>query len=237
MASVAASEQIRSAYGVFWKKPKHGETRPPIPPVLANVSLTISHTFATRMRVRLMKQMAKLHQAANPEFSVFVTNFLPRPTLKIRHPGGRVDSYTFVESIKRLGHHLSKEFLIGEADYAKSNISPENLVPYFLVLSPDLIQPPQPPTPVPSVSTRSQASKRAADQLVTPTTKKAKNRGRKNKGKSTPTGQTETTTTSNAFAVLSSPDATTAAAANRSFSANVASNDVSANLDSSGANE
>ena len=70
MTSVEASEKIRSAYGMFWRKPKSGKPQTPLPQLLTNVSITISLTFATRIRVKLMKQMAKLHQAANPEYSV-----------------------------------------------------------------------------------------------------------------------------------------------------------------------
>ena len=216
MGTTDASEKIRTAFGMFWRKPRSGQAKTPIPPVLSNVSITISHTFATRVRVKIMKQMAKLHQTANPELSVFVTNYLPRPTLKIKHHGGRIDSYTYVESIKRFGHHLTREFLVSETEYARSNISLENLVPYFLVLSPDLIQTPQPPTPVPAPATRAQASKRGADQPITSEGKKLRPRQGRGKGAKGAKGQPATPASSstsqhlatdNPFAVLTSPEA------------------------------
>lgn len=213
MANVEASERIRNAYGSFWKKPAPGKARIPIPPILSNVSIAISHTFATRIRVKLMKEMAKHHQAANPEIGVFVTNFLPRPAFKIRHPGGRIDSYSFVDAIKRFGHHLSRDFLVAETAYAKTNIQLDHLIPYFLVLSPDLVLPSQPPTPLTTV-TRSQAAKRTAESTVTPQSKKPKGgRGKsrnKGKGKATPAPGPST----NQFAPLASPEAE---ATDRSF--------------------
>ena len=90
MGSVEASERIRSAYGAFWKKPRPGQAKAPIPAILSYISIGISHTFGTRMRVRIMKQMARRHQESNPELQVFVTSFLPRPTLKIKQQGIKI---------------------------------------------------------------------------------------------------------------------------------------------------
>lgn len=215
MASVEASAKIRDAYGAFWRKPKPGSAKPPIPAILNNVSISISHTFATRVRVKLMKQMAKLHQAANPDLNVFVTSFLPRPNLRIRHSGNRVDSYTFVEAIKRFGHHLTRDFLISETKYAKSNVSIDHLVPYFLVLSPDLILPSQPATP--ATQAKSQAPKRSAENPANSVSKKAKAK-RKGRKVSTPAVITRSQPTSiaNQFDALASPDAL----AESSFNAN-----------------
>lgn len=154
-----------------------------------------------------MKEMAKLHQASNPELGVFVTNYLPRPAFKVRHLGGRIESYSFVEAVRRFGHHLSRDFLVAETSYARTNIPLDHLIPYFLVLSPDLIVPAQPPSP--SVAfTRSQAAKRSAESTVTPTSKKSKGRGKgKAKGKGQGTAATEqTTTTSNQFQPLANSE-------------------------------
>ena len=112
MASVEDSQRIRDAYGSFWRKPKAGKAAPAIPQLLADISISISQTFATRIRCKLMKQMAKLHQAANPELAVFVTSYLPRPQLKVRHPGGRVDSYTFVDGCQCLHFFHPSNFVL-----------------------------------------------------------------------------------------------------------------------------
>ena len=138
---------IRSTFGGYWKKAVKGQTKAPLPPALNNISLTISHTFATRVRVRILRQISKLHQSANPELSVFVTNYLPRPTLKVRATSGKIDTFTYVSAVKRFSHHLSREFLIEETKFAKNSMSMDSLLPYFLVLSPDLILPPNPQTP------------------------------------------------------------------------------------------
>ena len=71
--------EIRSTFGSYWKKAPKGQVKKVLPKELNNISLTISHTFASRVRVKILKEMAKLHQAANPDLSVFVTNYLPRP--------------------------------------------------------------------------------------------------------------------------------------------------------------
>lgn len=98
--------------------------------------------------------MAKLHQAANTEISAFVTNYLPRPVLRIRQSAVKVDSFSYVEAIRRFGHYLTPEFLAEESKYAKPNVGLENLRPMFLVLSADLIQSGNIPSPANQASTQ-----------------------------------------------------------------------------------
>ena len=211
MGSVEDSEKIRAAYGAFWRRPKAGQTAPPIPQLLSEISISISHTFATRIRCKILKQMAKLHQAANPELSAFVTSYLPRPNLKVRRPGGRVESYNYVEAVKRFGHHLTQDFLASEADYARSTIGLDYLTPYFLVLSPDHVLPAQPPTPATGAS---KGSKRALEQVNDSATKKTRGRGGqrggRGRGKATnpaaATPQAVPGSSINQFAALTSPD-------------------------------
>jgi len=170
---------IRGTFGGYWKKAPKGQTKAPIPQQLNNISLTISHTFATRIRVRILRQIAKLHQSANPELSVFVTNYLPRPTLKVRAASGKIDTFNYVSAIKRFSHHLSRDFLVEEAKFAKNNMSMDSLLPHFLVLSPDLILPPNPTTPAPGAPPRMtrQAAKRNSEDFVTPLGRKVPKTG------------------------------------------------------------
>jgi len=224
LESKEASALVRNTFGRYWKKAQPGVAKPALPQLLSNISITISHTFATRIRVRILKQMAKLHQAANPDLSVFVTNYLPRPSLKVRASSGKIDTYFYVEAIKRFGHHLKSDFLIEEAKYAKGHISLDALLPHFLVLSPDLIAPPNPLTPAPTAPTRStrqgkpgtarKAPKRGSDDSVTPRGKKGVKSAKKPKGPAKgragqpSQGTSSTLATSNQFSALASPGAT-----------------------------
>ena len=184
METVKASELIRSAYGAFWRKPRPGKAKPQIPPILAHISITICQTFSTRIRVRILKQMAKRHQEANPDLNVFVTNFLPRPTLKVRQQGGgRVSTYTYVEAVKRFGHHLTRDFLVAEASYARPNVPLDCLTPYFLVLSPDMVQKSNPQTPPSQGPARSKPVKRGLEQEPSTASKKSKGKARGKGGK------------------------------------------------------
>jgi len=226
LESATAAGKVRAAFGAYWKST--GRTPPPqIPRELAKVSISISHTFPTRVRVRILKQIAKLHKAANPALSCFVTSYLPRPQLKIRQPDGRMTSYTYVEAVQRFSHHLTRDFLISEASYAKTNIRADNLTSHFLILSPDLVQPANPITPVAQVNTQ----KRPADQLASPASKKVasgkgKGKGKGQKGKATAPGTAPAISTAkasgppipvgNSFSALGSPDP--ALLTNRSFS-------------------
>jgi len=207
MDSVSTSAKIRQAFGAFFKGRKAGSAAPPLPKELTKISINISHTFTTRVRVRIMKQIAICHQAVNPDYNCFVTNFLPRPVLKIKPPAGKVDAYTFVEAVKRFSHHLTPEFLKAEATYAKG-VGIDKLLPTFLVLSPDLIQPALALTPAPAP-----AVKRTADQMEDPPaagpTKKGKGKGRgkgATKSQKTVTINTRSAVLStNQFAALASP--------------------------------
>jgi len=213
MKSIEISAKAREAFGAFFKGRRSGQTGPALPAALTKISINISHTFATRVRVRILKQIAICHQAANPDYKVFVTNYLPRPCLKVKFPSGKVDPFTYVEAVRRFGHYLSKDFLRSESTYAKG-VGLEKLVPTFLILSPDYILPSITLTPGPP------PTKRTADQMAEPEAagpaKKGKNKG-KGKGKKQVTlnapqtrsnkqqSSSSAILTSNQFEVLASP--------------------------------
>jgi len=212
MDSVTTSAEIREAFGAFFKGKKRGSAVPPLPKELTKISINNSHTFQTRVRVRIMKQLATCHQAVNTDLSCFVTSYHPRPLLKIRHPSGKVDAFSFVESIRRFSQYLTDDFRKAETTYAKG-VGLDKLIPTFLVLTPDLIQPSITHTPGSTT-----AVKRTAEMMEGSTTtfvpaKKGKGK-RKGKGKQSgasgvvtrsgdaPSGSVPT---SNPFEVLASP--------------------------------
>jgi hypothetical protein len=65
MYTPSDSQSIRDAYGLFWRK-KSGKK---MPDALKGVSITNVLTFSTRVRLRLLREVCHLHQAANPGLS------------------------------------------------------------------------------------------------------------------------------------------------------------------------
>ncbi len=137
MESVAESRAIRDGLGQFWRK-KSGKR---LPDALKGVTIANSTTFPTRVRVRLLKEIARRHSIANPELTCFVTNCYPRPELKIRSRKNPMVALTYSEAIVKLPHHLTNEFLIELYEYARTVLPDEEIVERFLVLSPDLLKP------------------------------------------------------------------------------------------------
>lgn len=137
MPSVSDSRAIRDAFGQFWRK-KSGKH---LPDGLKGITIANCTTFPTRVRVRLLKELARKHTLANPELSCFVTNYYPRPELKIRNKRAPMVTMTYSEAVVRLSHHLTAEFLVELYGYAKTALSEEEIVKRFLILTPDLLKP------------------------------------------------------------------------------------------------
>jgi len=89
----------------------------------------------------LLKELARKHTIANPELTCFVTNYYPRPELKIRSKRSPMVTLTYSEAVVRMPHHLSNEFLVELYQYARSVLPDEEIVERFLVISPDLLKP------------------------------------------------------------------------------------------------
>jgi hypothetical protein len=143
MTSQDASQAIRDAYGLFWRK-KSGRR---LPPELKGISFSNATTFPTRVRLRLLKELCRKHQLANPNLSCFVTSYLARPELKIRDRKGLVTSLSYTEAIQQLPHHLTLSFLQDLYQYAKTNLPEKEVIERFLILTPDLLlgETPEPP--------------------------------------------------------------------------------------------
>jgi hypothetical protein len=89
--------------------------------------------------MRLLKELCRRHQAANPNLSCFVTSYLARPELKIRDRRGMVTSLSYTKAIQQLSHHLTHSFLLDLYQFAKTNLPEAEIVERFLVLTPDLL--------------------------------------------------------------------------------------------------
>ncbi len=182
MMFASDSQAIRDAYGLFWRK-KSGRR---LPDGLKGISLSNVTTFPTRVRVRLLKEICHLHQAANPTVSCFVTNYNPRPELKIRDRKGPLVSYTYSKVISKLAYHLSLDFLKELYHYARTNLPEEEVAERFLILSSDLLctstgdlismsvdegagttPPPPVPNPVPDISVSAPGQPSSSTPLFT----------------------------------------------------------------------
>jgi hypothetical protein len=141
MMSMSDSQSIRDAYGLFFRK-KSGKK---MPNILKGISISNVTTFSTRVRVRLLKEVCRKHQLANPTVSCFVTAYLPRPELKIRDRKGPLTSLSYTKTVQKMSHHLSYEFLRDLTIFARTNLPEEEISERFLVLHPDLLSasPPQ----------------------------------------------------------------------------------------------
>ncbi len=140
MTTPWGSQAIRDAYGLFWRK-KSGRR---LPPDLKGISFSNATTFPTRVRLRLLKELYRKHQLANPTLSCFVTSYLARPELKIRDRRGMITSLTYTKAIQQLPQHLSLTFLQDLYKYAKTNLPEKEILERFLILTPDLLLGSQP---------------------------------------------------------------------------------------------
>jgi hypothetical protein len=135
MYSAGASQAIRDAFGLFWRK-KSGKR---LPPELKGISFTNATTFPTRVRLWLLKELCHRHQLSNPNLSCYVTSYLARPELKIRDQRGMVTSLTYVQAVQQLPHHFTLSFLRDLYQYARTNLPEKEVIERFLILTPDLL--------------------------------------------------------------------------------------------------
>lgn len=198
MGSVNSSNQVRRAYGSYWAS----SSKKAIPPALNNISISISHTPATRIRVRMMKEMVKRHLAANPDsnLKMFVNNYEPRPVIKLKAQKSAMKTYSFVEAVQSFGHLLSPEFLTATTKAAIGAVSKSKVVSTFLLLNPDFVNDnPNANTPVKTVAAGAseaggvESAPEEEDVLVNTQTKGVK-RGRKTVPGSSKRANTTTTT-------------------------------------------
>jgi hypothetical protein len=135
MYTAGASQAIRDAFGLFWRK-KSGKH---LPPELKGISFTNATTFSTRVRLGLLKELCCRHQLSNPNLSCYVTRYLARPELKIRDRKGMVTSLTYIQAVQQLPHHFTLSFLRDLYQYPRTNLPEKEVIERFLVLTPDLL--------------------------------------------------------------------------------------------------
>ena len=108
--SAVASQRIRDLYSGFFRHDRPVQ----LPERLKGVSIKNKVTLATRVRVRIMQELASNYQTSNPGSVAKVQGFISRPILMINHPRGsseRPQSYHFVEAVTKLKAVLSDDSL------------------------------------------------------------------------------------------------------------------------------
>jgi hypothetical protein len=101
MASVQDARQVRKKFGAFFKG---GEDHRP--PHLKSLSIANRVTPDTKIRISLMKLLAKKYKDSNPGSKAQVIGYESRPLLKIIPPQGasdrRVRTFNYVEAVTTL---------------------------------------------------------------------------------------------------------------------------------------
>ena len=141
--------EIRAKFGTYFSGGKDSR-----PPGLSSISVQNSVTKGTRIRISIMKLIAKRYLAANPDAKAQVIGYNPRPVLKLTpSPSSkdrRIRSFNFIEAIQKFPTTFTDEE-IGPLTKRAYSSFPNQLRSVFVVLSDDF----------PGLGSRSR-SKRAA---------------------------------------------------------------------------
>ena len=109
--STAASERIRELYSGFFRRANAIQ----LPQGFRGISVRNKVTLATRIRIRILQQIANTYLASNPGATVDVRGYQSRPVLVTTPPRGAPNSrqmtYNFVEACKSLSTAFSDDAL------------------------------------------------------------------------------------------------------------------------------
>ena len=172
MPSVAESKAIRTKFGSFFLGGR-GDQRPT---ELKPYSIKNRVTPETKIRISVLKLLAKRYRDSNPGSKVQVIGYDPRPTIKITPPQDasdrRVKTFNYVEAVKALPVNLS----LADVAPIVRRINPRlsgQIRSIFVILSDDQYHKRGPqPAPggqpaAPSTESSSNGQSEAADQSET----------------------------------------------------------------------
>ena len=135
VSSTASALAIRSKFGTFFAGGKDNR-----PPSLSGISVQNSVTKATRIRISILKLLAKRYEASNPGGKARVIGYQPRPLLKLFPPAAskdkRVRSLNYVEAVQKLPTHFTEAEVESITRRAYASF-PNQLRSLFIVLSDD----------------------------------------------------------------------------------------------------
>lgn len=139
MASVDDSRAIRRKFGAFFRGSKDGR-----PDHFKNISVKNKVTPDTKIRISLLKLMAKRYKDSNPGSKVQVIGYEPRPVLKIIPPTGSSDRRTRVYNYIEACRSFPTTFNSADLDPVLRRIHPSlkgAVKSTFIVLSDDMLRP------------------------------------------------------------------------------------------------
>ena len=138
MSSVDDAKRIRAKFGTYFRGGKDMR-----PAELSKVSVQNLVTRETRIRISIMKLIAKRYLARNPGAQAQVIGYLPRPLLKITPPpeakNKRIMSYNYIEAIKKFPTNFELSEIQEITNRAAQRFSGQ-LRSLFVVLSDDQVQ-------------------------------------------------------------------------------------------------
>ena len=139
MSRLEDAKAVKSKFGSYFRGGRDGR-----PQELSRISIQNLVTRETRVRISIMKLLAKRYVAANPEGKAHVIGYLPRPLLKIIPPptakNKRIMSYNFIEAVQKLPVNFTREE-IGDITNRAGQRFPGKLRSLFIVLSDDHVEP------------------------------------------------------------------------------------------------
>jgi hypothetical protein len=135
MCSVEASRSIRRKFGTFFHGGKDGR-----PSAFKSISIKNRVTADTKIRISLLKLMAKRYRDSNAGSKAQVIGYDPRPLLKITPPSGssdrKVKVYNYVEACRS----FPTTFAVADLDPILRRINPKlkgQVKSTFIVISDD----------------------------------------------------------------------------------------------------
>ena len=135
VSEVSISRSIRKKFGSFFLGAVDRR-----PEGLLHVNIKITVTPETRIRISLLKLMAKRYRDTNPGSRVQVISYDPRPTIKITPASNasdrRIKVFTYVEAVKK----LACQFSSADLDPILKRVRPEllgRIRATFIILSDD----------------------------------------------------------------------------------------------------
>ena len=133
--SVATSQRIRELFSGFFRKDRPVQ----LPRELRGVSLKNKVTLGTRIRIRILQELAKNYQASNPGTTAIVRSFDPRPllvTMPARGSSDRMRTFNFIEAVTKLKVAFSDDNLAQIFQIVGEHF-PGELRSLFIVLNDD----------------------------------------------------------------------------------------------------
>jgi hypothetical protein len=139
MSSIDDSRAIRKKFGSFFAGSKDGR-----PAAFKNISIKNRVTSDTRIRISILKLMAKRYKDSNPGSKVQVIGYDPRPLLKIVPPAGSSDRRTKIFNYVEACRRLPSTFDSADLDPILRRVNPSlrgEVKATFIVLSDDMLRP------------------------------------------------------------------------------------------------